>query len=63
MIFRCDPVNTAGHFLARAHYIYAALQVLGVAENSLTKLVKHQVLECILVSLRSEDRVDICVQN
>jgi len=32
MICRRDPVNTAGHFLARAHYVYAALQVLGVAE-------------------------------
>ena len=63
MICRRDPVNTAGHFLARAHYIYAALQVLGVAENSLTKLVKHQILECMPVSLRSEDPVDICVRN
>ena len=30
MICRRDPVNSAGHFLARAHYIYAVLQVLGV---------------------------------
>ena len=57
MICRRDPVNTAGHFLSRAHYIYSALQLLGVAENSLTKL------ESIPISLRSEDRVHVCVRN
>jgi hypothetical protein len=50
MICCRDPVNTAGHFLARALYIYAALQVLGVAENSVTKPVKHQILECVPIS-------------
>jgi hypothetical protein len=33
MICYRDPVNTAGHILAHAHYICVALQAQGAAEN------------------------------